>query len=206
MTRPIAAPATSRPTHPRSPQGTGDGELVWRLAVRTAARYWPVVVVAGVVAGIVLGVRVGSHLWWPGSLLAALVLAAGGRWLPRRVNPVRLAGRRMVRPDGGPRRAMWRLRRAGCAAGLITPGSRLVAVEWQGRPGYGWRAVVRCPRGSSPQWWAARAGHLAAALRREVQVSDLGAGRIEITVAAPGAMARVPDQPHPLTGPPRRRR
>ena len=205
MTRPMPAPAASRPAHPRSP-GTADGDLLWRLAMRAAGRYWPVVVVAGIVAGIVVGLRaVAGGVWWPGGVLAGVVLAAGGWWLPRPVNLVRIAGRRLWRPDGGPRRGMWRLRRAAVAAGLLLPGSRLVAVQWQGRPGYGWRAVLRCPRGSSPQWWAARAGQLAAALRREVTITDMGAGQIEITATATGAMARVPHQPHPLADPPRRR-
>ena len=172
--------------------------------MRTAARYWPVVVVSGIIAGIVVGLRVASHMWWPGGLAAVAVVAANGRWLPRPANVVRLAGRRLRRPDGMPRMVGWRLRRAAIAAGLVAPGSRLVALEWQGRPGYGWRVVLRCPRGSSAGRWAARTGQLSAALRREVRVSDLGGGRIEITAVAPDAMQRVPHQSHPLTDPPRR--
>jgi hypothetical protein len=163
-------------------------------------------IVAVVAAGIVLVLRVVSHLWWPGATLVGVVLVAGWWLLPRPVNVVRLAGRRLWRPDGMPRVVGWRLRRAAVAAGLIAPGGRLVAVAWEGRPGYGYRVVVRCPRGSSPQRWAARSGNLASALRREVTIADIGAGRIEITAVASGAMARVPDQPHPLTGPPARRR
>lgn len=198
MTGPMASPAPSRPAHPRPP-GIGDGELVWRLAVRTTARYWPVAVVAGIVAGIVVGLRVVSHMWWPGGLAAGVVLVAGGWWLPRPMNVVRLAGRRLVRPDGMPRLAGWRLRRAAIVAGLLAPGSRLVAIEWESRRGYGWRAVLRCPRGSSAQRWAAKTGQLAAALRRSVTVTDVGAGRVEITVVAPDAMRRVPNQRHPLS-------
>jgi len=168
--------------------------------VRTAARYWPAAVVAGIVAGIVVGLRVVSGAWWPGGLLAGVVLAVGGWRLPRPMNVVHLAGRRLVRPDGGPRLAMWRLRRAAVAAGLLAPGSRLVALGWDGRPGFGWRAVLRCPRGSYAQRWAARTGQLSAALRREVQIADLGGGRVEITVVDVDAMGRVPSQPHPLGG------
>jgi len=196
VTRPPATPAASAPTHPRSPDHGDD--LLWRLAVRAAARYWPVVVVAALVGGIVVGVRVATHMWWTGGVLAVVVLAAGGWWLPRPVNVVRLAARRLVRPDGMPRLACWRLRRAGVAAGLLAPAGRLVALEWEGRPGYGYRAVLRCPRGSSAQRWAARSGQLAAALRRDVRIVDLGGGRIEITVVDPQAMGRVPSQPHPL--------
>jgi len=203
VTGPTATPAQSRPTHPRS-QDSGDGDLLWRLAVRTTARYWPVAVLAGIVAAVVVGLRVATHVWWPGGVLAGVVLAAGGWRLPRPMNLVRLAGRRLRRPDGGPRLAMWRLRRAAVAAGLLAPGSRLVALEWQGRRGYGWRAVLRCPRGSSAQRWAVRSGQMSAALRREVRVADLGGGRIEFTAIAPDAMDRVPEQPHPLADlPPR---
>lgn len=206
MTRPAATAASARPAHARSEDHSdGDGELMWRLVVRALSRYWPVMVVATLVAGIVLGLRLASHAWWPGATLAGALLVAGW-WLPRPVNLARLAGRRLLRPDGGPRLAMWRLRRAAIAAGLLAPGGRLVALDWEGRPGFGYRLVLRCPRGSSPQRWAARAGQLAAALRREVTITDAGAGRIEITVVAPGAMARVPDQPHPLTDPPGSRR
>lgn len=207
MTRPVAAPGTARPVHLRSKDtGDSDSDLMWRLAVRVGARYWPVMIVAVVAAGIVLGVRVVSQLWWPGATLAGVVLVAGWWLLPPRANLVRLAGRRLWRPDGMPRLAMWRLRRAAVAAGLLTPGSRLVAVAWEHRPGFGYRVVVRCPRGSAAQRWAARSGQLSAALRREVTIADIGAGRIELTVVAPGAMARVPHQPHPLAGPPTRRR
>lgn len=204
MSGPAVSPAASRPAHPRS-QAQGESDLLWRLVVRAAARYWPLVVVAGIVAGIVVGLRVASHMWWPGGLVAVAVVAAGGWWLPRPANVVRLAGRRLLRPDGGPRWAMWRLRRAAVAAGLLAPGGRLVALEWQGRPGFGWRAVLRCPRGSSAQRWAARTGQLSAALRREVRTSDLGGGRIEIIAVAPDAMQRVPHQSHPLADPPPRR-
>lgn len=205
MSGPTATPAATRPAHPRSQDTGGDGELLWRLAVRAAARYWPAAVVAALVAGIVVGLRVVSGVWWPGGLLAGVVLAVGGWRLPRPVNLVRLAGRRVVRPDGGPRLAMWRLRRAAVAAGLLAPAGRLVALEWDGRPGFGWRAVLRCPRGSSAQRWAAKTGQLAAALRRQVTVTDVGAGRVEITVVAPDAMSNVPHQPHPLTEQPQRR-
>ena len=204
VTGPMASPAQSRPAHPRPP-GIGDGELVWRLLSRTTARYWPVAVVGAIVAGIVDGLWVVSGAWWPGGVAAAVVLAVGGWRLPRPVNLIRLAGRRLVRPDGGPRWTMWRVRRAAVAAGLLAPGSRLVALEWQGRPGYGWRAVLRCPRGSSAQRWAAKTGQLAAGLRRQVTVTDVGAGRVEITVVAPDAMGRVPHQPHPLSDGPQRR-
>jgi hypothetical protein len=56
------------------------------------------------------------------------------------------------------------------------------------------------PAGTSAQRWAARSGQLAAALRREVQIADLGGGRVEITVVDVDAMGRVPSQPHPLGG------
>lgn len=204
MTRPSATPAPSHPPHPRA-HDHGDGELVWRLAVRAAARYWPVAVVAALVAGIVGGLWVVSGAWWPGGLLSVVALSVGGWRLPRPVNLIRLAGRRLVRPDGGPRLAMWRLRRAAADTGLLAPGSRLVALDWQSRQGYGWRTVLRCPRGSSAQRWAARSGQLAAALRRSVTVTDVGAGRVEITAVAPDAMSRVPHQPHPLTEQPHRR-
>lgn len=205
MSGPAASPAASRPAHPRSPQRDGDGDLLWRLVVRAAARYWPAMLLAALVAGIVVGVRAVSGVWWPGGVLAAVVLAAGGWWLPRPANLVRLAGRRLLRPDGMPRLAGWRLRRAAVCSGLLAPGSRLVAVEWQGRPGYGWRAVLRCPRGSSAGRWAQRTGQLSAALRRDVGIGDLGGGRIEITAVALDAMGRVPNQRHPLTDPPPRR-
>lgn len=206
MTRPAAAPAPVRPAHARTEdRGDSDSDLMWRVVSRAMARYWPVMIMAAIVAGIVVGSYRVLGGWWPGAALAGLVVVAGW-WLPRRANPVRLAIRRLLRPDGGPRLAMWRLRRAAIAAGLLVPGGRLVALEWEGRPGFGYRLVLRCPRGSSPQRWAARAGQLAACLRREVAIADAGAGRIEITVVAPGAMARVPDQPHPLASPSRRRR
>jgi len=168
--------------------------------VRAAARYWPAAVLAALVAGIVVGLRVVSGVWWPGGLLSTVVVAAGGWWLPRPANVVRLAARRMVRPDGMPRLAGWRLRRAGIAAGLLAPGGRLVALEWDGRPGFGWRAVLRCPRKSSAQRWVARSGQQAAALRRDVRIVDMGAGRVEVTVVDPDAMGRVPSQRHPLAG------
>lgn len=207
MTRPAATAASARPAHARSEDHSdGDGELMWRLVVRALSRYWPVMIMAGVMAGIVVGGHRVLGGWWPGVTLAAVAVVAGWWLLPRSVNVVRLAGRRLLRPDGMPRLAMWRLRRAAIAAGLLAPGGRLVALDWEGRPGYGYRVVLRCPRGSSPQRWAARAGQLAACLRREVHVSDLGAGRIELTTVAPGAMARVPDQRHPLAGPPGSRR
>lgn len=202
----MATPAPARPAHARSEdRGDSDSDLMWRVVSRAAARYWPGLVVAVVTAGIVVGARVALHLWWPGAALAAVVLVAGW-WLPRRVRLSRLAIRRLARPDGGPRLAMWRLRRAAVAAGLLAPGGRLVALEWEHRPGYGYRLVLRCPKGSAAQQWAARAGQLAAALRREVQITDAGAGRIEITTVGPGAMARVPNQRHPVIDPPRRRR
>ena len=202
---PLASPGATRPAHPRSQSSGGDGDVLWRLAVRAAARYWPVAVVAALVAAIVVGLRLASGMWWPGGVLAVAVLAAGGWRLPRPVNLIRLAARRVVRPDGGPRLAMWRLRRAAVVAGLLAPAGRLVALEWDGRPGFGWRAVLRCPRGSSAGRWAARTGQLSAALRRDVRVSDLGGGRIEITAVTPDAMQRVPDQRHPLCDPPSRR-